>query len=100
MSAVYAMQRANGDVFALDHKGRFRIPVFHNSRDAMIARSRNLDMLLFKPVILDAGLLLELVPRGEGNNVELWLVKDPSINLKHGRVIEHEQLLLLLEHAA
>ncbi|HEY6248085.1 MAG TPA: hypothetical protein VIX17_29395 [Pyrinomonadaceae bacterium] len=100
MSAVYAMQRANGDVFALDHKGRFRIPLFHNSRDAMAARSRNLDMLLFKPVILDARLLLELVPRGEGNDVELWLVKDPSISLKHGRVVEHEQLLSLLEHTA
>jgi hypothetical protein len=99
MSAVYAMQRANGDVFALDHKGQFRIPLFHTSRDAMTARSRNLDMLLFKPVMLNAGLLLELVPRGEGNDVELWLVKDPSISLKHGRVVEHEQLLSLLEHA-
>jgi hypothetical protein len=49
--------------------------------------------------MLNAGLLLELVPRGEGNDVELWLVKDPSISLKHGRVVEHEQLLSLLEHA-
>jgi hypothetical protein len=98
MSAVYAMQRANGDVFAVDHHGRFRIPLFHNSRDAMTARLRNPDMLVFKPVILDAGLLLELVPRGGGSDVELWLVKDPLLSLKRGRVVEHEQLLLLVEN--
>ena len=62
MSNIYVMQRANGDVFALDHHGRFRMPLFHSSRDAMIARSRNWEMLLFKPVALGARLLKELVP--------------------------------------
>jgi len=37
MGDIYAMQRANGDVFALDNKGRFCVPLFHSSRDAMTA---------------------------------------------------------------
>ena len=96
MSDIYAMQRANGDVFALDHHGRFRVPLFHSSRDAMIARSRNLEMLLFKPTRLNAGLLKELVPIGGGNDVDFWLVKDPLLSLKRGCPVDHSQLTLLM----
>jgi hypothetical protein len=96
MSDIYAMQRANGDVFALDDHGRFRVPLFHSSRDAMIARSRSPEMLLFKPVALDAGLLGELVPLGGGSDVDLWLVKDPLLSLKRGRLVDHAQLALLM----
>jgi hypothetical protein len=46
MGDIYIMQRANGDLFALDHHGRICAPLFHSSRDAMTARSRNGDMLL------------------------------------------------------
>ena len=84
MSDIYAMQRANGDVFALDNKGRFCVPLFHSSRDAITARLRNADMLVFKPVVLDARLLGELRPKGGENNVDLLLVKDPLRNLKRG----------------
>ena len=57
MSDIFAMQRANGDWFALDHHGRLRVPLFHSSHDAMIARLRNFGLLLFKPVVLDARFL-------------------------------------------
>ena len=57
MSDVYAMQRANGDWFALDDHGGLRVPLFHCSYDAMIARLRNFGLLLFKPVVLDARFL-------------------------------------------
>src|SRR5215217_6561998 len=57
MGDIYAMQRANGDVFALDHNAGFCVPLFHGSSDAMTARSRNVDMLLFKPIALDDRLL-------------------------------------------
>ena len=96
MSDIYAMQRANGDVFALDNKGRFCVPRFHSSRDAMTARSRNGDMLLFKPVAVDARLLRELEPKGGQNNVDLLLVKDPLRSLKHGRMLEHAELLSMV----
>lgn len=96
MSEIYAMQRANGDVFALDNKGRFCVPLFHSSRDAMTARMRNGDMLLFKPVAVDARLLRELDPKGGQNNVDLLLVKDPLRSLKHGDQIDHAELVLIV----
>lgn len=95
MSDIYAMQRANGDVFALDHKGRFCVPLFHSSRDAMTARSRNSDMLLFKPVALDARLLQQLVPEAGQDSVDLLLVKDPLRSLKRGDLVDHAELVLI-----
>ena len=99
MSDIYTMQRANGDVFALDHHGRFRVPLFHSSGDAMIARSRNVEMLLFKPVALNSRLLRELVPTGGGSEVDFWLVNDPLANLNRGSLIEHADLALLMNSA-
>jgi hypothetical protein len=96
MSEIFAMQRANGDVFALDHNGGFCVPLFHSSSDAMIARSRNTDMLLFKPMALGDRLLREIAPRRNGSDVALMLVKDPLRSLKHGRLIEHAELVLLV----
>ena len=96
MSDIYAMQRANGDVFALDNKGRFCVPLFHSSGDAMTARMRNGDMLLFKPVALDARLLRELEPEAGQNNVDLLLVKDPLRSLKRGAQVDHAELVLIV----
>ena len=96
MSNIYVMQRANGDVFAVDDHGRFRVPLFNSSSDAFLARLRNFGMLLFKPVPLDAGLLKELVPVGSAAEVDFWLVSDPLINLDHGRLVQPEQLALLM----
>jgi hypothetical protein len=96
MSDIYVMQRANGDVFAVDHQGRFRVPLFRSSAEAMIARSRKVEMLLFKPVALDAPLLSELVTESGGTDVDLWLVEDPLHSLKGGRLMEHAQLALLM----
>ena len=98
MSDIYAMQRANGDVFALDNKGCFCVPLFHSSRDAMTARLRNGDMLLFKPVVVDARLLRELRPKGGQNNVDLLLVKDPLRNLKRGDQVDHAELTLIVQN--
>ena len=96
MSNIYVMQRANGDVFALDHKGRFRVPLFRSSGEAMIARSLMVEMLVFKPVAIDAHLVSELVSEDGGTDVDLWLVEDPLLLLKRGRLIERAQLTLLI----
>ena len=90
------MQRANGDVFALDDHGRFRVPLFNSSRDAFRARLRNFGMLLFKPVPLDAGLLEQLIPVGGAAEVEFWLVSDPLINLNRGRLVQPGELAVLM----
>ncbi len=96
MSNIFVMQRANGDVFALDDHGRFRVPLFNSSSDALLARLRNFGMLLFKPVPLDAGLLKQLVPVGGAAEVDFWLVSDPLINLNRGRLVHPEQLALMM----
>ena len=96
MSEIYAMRRANGDWFALDDNGRFLVPLFRSSRDAMIARSRNFEMLLFKPVKLDARLLQEMMPEEGGGNVDFCLVNDPLMNLNRGDLVEHAHLAQLL----
>ena len=96
MSDLYAMQRANGDVFALDDHGRFRVPLFHSSHDAMMARLRNFGMLLFKPVKLDASLLKQIVPTGGAAEVDFWLVNDPLVSLNRGHLIEYAQLAHLM----
>jgi len=98
MSDIYVMQRANGDVFALDDHGRFRVPLFNSSSDAFLARLRNFGMLLFKPVQLNAALLKELVPVGGAAEVDFWLVSDPLINLNRGRLVQPEQLALLMRN--
>jgi len=90
------MQRANGDVFALDHNGGFCVPLFHTSNAAMIARSRNVDMLLFKPTAVDDRLLRDVAPQSGRREVALLLVEDPLRSLKHGRVIEHAELIGLV----
>ncbi|HEY6243204.1 MAG TPA: hypothetical protein VIX17_04625 [Pyrinomonadaceae bacterium] len=97
MSDIYVMQRANGDVVALDDHRRFRVPLFNSSSDAFLARSRNFGMLLFKPVQLDAGLLKQLVPLGGAAEVDFWLVSDPLINLNRGRLVQPAQLASLME---
>jgi hypothetical protein len=98
MSDVYVMQRANGDVFAVDDHGRFRVTLFNSSSDAFLARLRNFGMLLYKPVQLDTGLLKQLVPLGGAAEVDFWLVSDPLINLNRGRLVQPEQLALLMRN--
>jgi hypothetical protein len=93
---MYAMQRANGDWFALDDRGRLRAPVFRSSDGAMQARARNSGMLLFKPVVLDERALNDLAPTETEAAACFWLVDDPSINLSRGRPLEHAQLALLV----
>ncbi len=95
MTEVYAMRRANGDWFALERHGRLRVPLFHNSKDGMIARLRNFGMLLFEPVALDAKLLESISP-GDDNDVDFCMVKDPFAGLKRSALIQHSELALLM----
>lgn len=100
MSSLYAMQRANGDWFALDDDGRLRVPVFSSSHEAMEARTHNPGMLLFKPVMLDEGAMHDLAPTASDNNSGFWLVSNPSISLRRGRPVDHAHLVLLISETA
>ena len=100
MVTMYAMQRANGDWFALEDHGRLSVPVFSSMSDGMRARVDNWGMWLFKPVALDGRKLKELVPADGVGEAELWLVDSPFTSLKRGRLIERAELALLVQEAA
>lgn len=97
MSDIYAMRRANGDWFALEGRGRLHVPLFHSSRDAMMASLRNFGMLLFRPVALDAGLLKDMVPAWGASYVDFCVVKDPLVSLRRGKPVAQEDVVLLLD---
>ncbi len=100
MSSLYAMQRANGDWFALEDRGRFRVPLFSSHRGGMLARVSHRGMQLFKPVALDARSLGELVPADGVTETDFWLVDDPFTGLNRGRLINRAQLSTLVREAA
>jgi hypothetical protein len=100
MSSLYAMQRANGDWFALDDRGRFRVPLFSSRQGGLMARVGNWGMRLFKPVALDERALAELVAPDGASEKDFWLVEDPFTNLSRGRLIDCAQLSLLVQDAA
>ena len=96
MSSLYAMRRANGDWFALDDRGRFRVPVFSSHWGGMLARVSHPGMLVFKPVALDGCALGELVTAGGAGETDFWLVDEPFTTLKRGRLIDPVQLTQLV----
>ena len=91
MSALFAMQRANGDWFALDDHGRFRVPVFRDTGAAMIARSRETGMECFRPVLLDEITFKNLTTTDGGKSC-YWLVEDPLMKLSRGRALDTLEL--------
>jgi hypothetical protein len=95
VSNVYAMQRANGDWFALDDQGRSRVPIFSDHREAMQARSYNSELLVFKPVLLNESSVGTLAP-GTGEMVDFWFVEKESTNMKRGRLMNHAELATLV----
>ena len=95
MSSIYAMQRANGDWFALTERGSFRVPVFSSNREAMQARAFNVEMLVFKPVLLDESALKDLEPTEGKHPSYFWLVEKASTSMKRGVALSHLELVEL-----
>lgn len=91
MKTLFAMRRANGDWFALDDQGSFRVPVFRTSAEAMLARTRETGMECFRPVALDAAAFKNLTTTDEGK-ASFWLVTDPLMKLSRGRPLDRKQL--------
>ena len=93
MTKFYAMRRANGDWFALEDHARLLVPLFRSSHDALMARLRNFEMLLFHPVALDAQLLKAVAPAaGVGSDVDFCLINDPFASLRCGSHIERAHI--------
>jgi hypothetical protein len=96
MNTRYAMQRANGDWFALNQREGLRVPVFSSNREAMQARAFNVEMLVFKPVLLDERALKDLAPAVGQGSTHFWLVSDACVNMKRGVALEHSELAVLI----
>ena len=96
MSDIFAMQRANGDWFALDHHGSLRVPIFHSIHDAMMARLRNFGLLLFEPIVVDALFLKNIVPLAGEAEVDFCLVDDPYASLSCGATMGRRELAALI----
>jgi hypothetical protein len=95
MSSIYAMQRANGDWFALKERAKLRVPVFSSNREAMQARAFNVEMLVFKPVLLDERALKDLEPADGERPSYFWLVEKASTSMKRGVALSHLELAAL-----
>lgn len=95
MKSLFAMRRANGDWFALDDKGSFRVPVFHSSGAAMTARMQDSGMECFRPVVIDEAAFKNLTTTDDGA-ASFWLVTDPLMKLSRGRALDHKELKALL----
>ena len=99
-SSLYAMQRANGDWFALDDAGDLRMPVFRSSNAAMQARTSHWGMFLFKPVVFDELALKQLASEEGVGELRFWLVDDPFVNISRGRSLDQTQFDLLIQGAS
>ncbi|MFL6334703.1 MAG: hypothetical protein ACJ754_15435 [Pyrinomonadaceae bacterium] len=100
MGSLFAMRRADGDWFALDERGRFRVPLFSSQWDGMLARVNHWGLRHFRPVALDVRALGELVPAEGAGDTDFWLVETPFISLSRGRSLDRAELSLLVRAAA
>jgi hypothetical protein len=92
MSSFYAMQRANGDWFAIEDQQSLRVPVFSSNGDASQARLYNVEMLVFKPVLLAEHTLKDLAPLDGDRPTYFWLVNKAMTNLRKGVALTYAQL--------
>jgi hypothetical protein len=92
MSELYAMQRANGDWFAEERREGLRVPVFATNAEAMQARAFNVEMLVFRPVLLDEKALKEFGLAEHDGGAGFWLVKNGSTNMKRGEFLDFAAL--------
>ena len=83
MKTLYAMRRANGDWYAIAHKGSLRVPIFKSTCDATTARLRDSGMECFRPVTFDVRAFEEL-KRTDAHTASFLMINDPSRHLKHG----------------
>jgi hypothetical protein len=95
MGSLFAMRRANGDWFGLEDSGQTRVPVFLSSGEAMIARSRDIGMECFRPVVLDTRALDQL-KTSEGDTSPFLIISDPLRSLKRGHRLGFSELALLI----
>ena len=86
------MRRANGDWFAFKKHDGLRVPIFSSNEEAIQARVFNVEMLVFKPALLDQRALTDLGGK-DGEATQFWLVEAGSPTLRRGQLLTHAELL-------
>ena len=64
----------------------------------MQARAFNVEMLVFKPVLVDERALRDLAPVDSQAPSHFWLVNDACVNMKRGVALEHSELAVLIRY--
>ena len=98
-NSIFGMQRANGDWFALQKPDGLCVPLFSSDRDAMQTRSFNVEMLIFKSVLLDERGVTDLAKSIEKPRAYFWLVEKDSTTMRRGRALTHAELVLLVRES-
>src|SRR5262245_4642791 len=92
MHSMYAMRRANGDWFALKKHDGLRVPVFSSNEEAIQARIFNVEMLVYRPALLDERALDDLAASNNEQPAYFWLVRPGCPTLGRGDVLTHAEL--------
>ena len=98
MSELYAMQRANGDWFAQHRPEGLRVPIFSTNAEAMQAHAFNVEMMVFRPMLLDEVALKEF-GLAQDDGASFWLVQNGSTNMKRGEALDFAALARVVRGA-
>lgn len=96
MNSVFGMQRANGDWFALQQSDGMRVPIFSSDIEAKQARAFNVEMLVFKSVLLDERALKDLARSVNEPRTYFWLVEKGSTSMRRGTALNHSELVRII----
>jgi hypothetical protein len=97
--SIFAMRHANGEWFKLDCKWHYRIPIFRSRRAALNARSSNPGMQMFRPEMLNEGLMPDIKPSADRNATYFWLVDIGSTDMGRGHLLEVGEFASLVDEA-
>jgi hypothetical protein len=92
MNDRYGMRRANGDWFAVKKHDGLRVPIFSSNEEAIQARMFNVEMLVFRPALLDERALDDLAPTVNDAPAYFWLVEPGCRTLMRGHALTHAEL--------
>jgi|GEM_PF-1159072 len=97
MAEMFAMRRANGELFTLDRKGRRYLPVFPDKETAARYWSLNPELYVFRSQLIDRKVINQKIKPAISSGCTLLLMssEDHDARWSSGREISFEELLNL-----
>jgi hypothetical protein len=93
---MYAMRRANGDLFTLIIDGNDYVALWPDEISARRYKSANPELLVYLPVRIDRSIVeRKLKPLATERPLRFWLLdeKDPAAEFESGRIIQWPAVL-------